>query len=114
MNLLRVCAAVIAVLLAGCAGHAQVTGHIAGRLVSEGGRQPGQRPMPGTVAFTAAGHHQVTVRVGNSGIFSVELPPGSYQVFGPCSRPVPVTVTANHTTHVNVICIIPVSSSPSA
>ena len=70
--------------------------------------------MPGTVAFTAAGQPRVTVRVQNSGIFSVQLPPGSYQVSGPCPQSLPVTVIAHHTTHVNVICTLAVGRPPSA
>jgi hypothetical protein len=123
MSLLRISAGLLAVLLAGCAaatGQAAATGHVAGRLLREGGplgsggQQPGLRPMPGTVAFTAAGHQRVTVRVGNSGSFSVRLPPGRYQVSGPCSRPTPVTVAARRTAHVRIICVVPVGSPPSA
>ena len=124
MNVLRIPAAVLsALLLAGCAagaGHGAVTGQVAGRLLREGGplgsggQQPGLRPMPGTVAFTAAAHQRVTIRVGNSGSFSVRLPPGRYQVSGPCSRPTPVTVAAHHTAHVKIICVVPQGSPPSA
>ena len=114
MNLMRACAVVLAVLLAGCAGHEPVTGQVTGRLLSRGGQPPGQRPMPGTVAFTAAGQPRVTVRVQNSGIFSVQLPPGRYHVSGPCPQSLPVTVTAHHTTHVNVICTLAVGRPPSA
>ena len=32
-----------------------------------GGKQPGERPMSGTVTVTAAGHQAVTVTVGSSG-----------------------------------------------
>lgn len=122
MNLLRTCTGVLAMLLlAGCAaatGHGPVTGHVAGRLLREGGPlgpggQPGERPMPGTVAFTSAGYQRVTFRVGSSGTFSVQLPPGRYHVSGPCSQSFPVTVTVHHTTHVNVVCIVPLSSPPS-
>jgi hypothetical protein len=114
MNLMRACAVVLAVLLAGCAGHEPVTGQVTGRLLSRGGQPPGQRPMPGTVAFTAAGQPQVTVRVQNSGIFSVQLPPGRYHVSGPCPQSLFVTVTAHHTTHVNVICTLALGRPPSA
>jgi hypothetical protein len=121
MNASRICAGLLAALLAGCAapaGHGPVTGDVAGRLVREGGPpgpggQPGQRPMPGTVTFTSAAH-RVTVRVGKSGSFSAQLPPGRYRVSGPCSRPSPVTVTARHTAHVKIICIVPVGSPPSS
>ncbi len=114
MNQLRPLAAILAVLLAGCAGHELVTGQVTGQLVSQGGSTPGQRPMAGVVTFTAAGHRQGMVRAGNSGRFSLQLPPGNYQVSGPCSQSFSVTVIAHRTTHVSVICIVPVSSPPSA
>ena len=134
MNQLRTCACLLAaLLLAGCAaaggGQAPVAGHLAGRLVMEGGpigpggQQPGGRPIPGTVTVTAAGHRRVTVRVGPSGTFSVRLPPGRYQLSGrspdimevsngseqelPCSQPSSVTVTARQTAVVAVTCIVP-------
>jgi hypothetical protein len=111
---LRASAATLALsLLAGCAGHMPLTGQVAGRLLREGGPQSGQ-PMPGTVAFTAAGLPRVTVRAGSSGIFSVQLPPGNYHVSGPCSQSFPVTVTAHHTTKINVTCIVRLGSPPSA
>jgi len=125
LAVLLLLAMLLAMLLAGCtapAGHGPVTGDVAGRLVrvggppSQGGQggQPSLRPMPGTVTFASAAHGRVTVRVGNSGTFSVRLPPGRYRVSGPCSRPMPVTVTARHTTHVKIICVVPAGSPPSA
>ena len=124
MNASRTCAGLLAaVLLAGCmapAGHGPVTGSVAGRLLRTGGPpgqggQPVLRPMPGAVTFTStSAHRRVTVRVGNSGIFSVRLPPGRYRVSGPCSRPSPVTVSARHTAHVKIICIVRQGSPPSA
>ena len=78
-------------LAAGCASagaQAPASGHLSGRLVMEGGplgpggKQPGERPMSGTVTFTAAGHQPITVKVGSSGTFSVPLPAGRYQVSG--------------------------------
>ena len=88
-----------------------------------GSQQPGERPIPGTVTFTAAGHQRIAVKVGPSGAFSVPLPPGRYQVSGrspnitevdggstqdpPCSQPVSATVTAGHTATVAVICVVP-------
>ena len=118
--------------LAGCAAagtQAPATGHLAGRLVMEGGpmgpggKQPGERPIRGTVTFTAAGHRPVTVEVGPSGRFSVALAPGQYQVSGrspdiievdgttqrelPCSQPASATVTAGRTAVITLTCIVP-------
>jgi hypothetical protein len=149
MNQLRTYVCVLATLLsAGCAAasgqtqaasrqapatsrQAPAAGHLAGRLVMEGGplgpggKQPGERPLSGTVTFTAAGHRGVTVRVGSSGRFSVQLPPGTYRVSGgspaietssgssgkeqelPCSQPLSATVTAGHTSAVTVTCVVP-------
>ena len=133
MNQLRICVFVlIALLMTGCGaadGQAPVTGHLSGRLVMEGGplgpggQQPGERPIPGTVTFTAAGHQQIAVQVGTSGSFSVRLSPGPYQVSGrsptietsggsggqepPCSQPLSVTITAGHTATVTVTCVVP-------
>jgi hypothetical protein len=110
---------------------------VTGRLVMEGGaigpggQQPGERPIPGTVTFTAAGHQPVTaghepvaVEVRDSGKFSVWLPPGRYRVAArspdiqtitgsgkaveqTCSQPQSVTVSARHTTTITIACIVP-------
>jgi hypothetical protein len=146
MNQWRTCAGVLAALLltgctaAGAAEHAadhstghppaRATGHVTGRLLIEGGplgpggQQPGERPIPGTVSFTAAGHWLVQVGVGPSGRFSAWLPPGRYRVAGrspdvetvtdsgqdlkqTCSQPLSVTVSARHTAAISVVCIVP-------
>jgi hypothetical protein len=149
MSTLRTCAWVLGVLLmTGCAaagaaehaaGHTAVhtsggpawaTGHVTGRLlieggpISPGGQQPGERPIPGTVTFAAAGHRPVAVGVGASGTFSAWLPPGRYQVSGrspdiitvtdsgkhevqTCSQPVSVTVSVRHAATLAVVCIVP-------
>ena len=140
MNVLRTCGyALAALVLAGCAtasaqpttakGH-PATGHLTGRFFMEGGaislngQQPGDRPIPGTVTFTAAGHRTVTIEVGPSGRFSKQLPPGTYQVSGrspyietvngpgkpqelPCAQLSSATVTAGHTTTITLTCIVP-------
>ena len=113
---------------AGAAGHA--TGHVTGRFLMEGGpmgpggQQPGERPLPGTVTFTTAGHRPVAVRVGASGRFSTWLAPGRYRVAGrsphietvtgsgkdleqTCSLPLAVTVSARHTAVIAVVCAVP-------
>ena len=119
-------------LAAGCASAGAQTpasGHLRGKLVMEGGplgpggQQPGERPMSGTVTFTAAGHQPVTVKVGASGTFSVPLPPGRYHVSGrspdimeidggrsrelPCSQPTSAVVAAGQTSTITLACIVP-------
>ena len=119
-------------LAAGCASAGAQTpssGHLRGKLVMEGGplgpggKQPGERPMSGTVTFTAAGHQPVTVKVGASGTFSVPLPPGRYHVSGrspdimeidggrsrelPCSQPTSAVVTAGQTATITLTCVVP-------
>jgi hypothetical protein len=119
-------------LAAGCASAGAQTpssGHLRGKLVMEGGplgpggKQPGERPMSGTVTFTAAGHQSVTVKVGASGTFSVPLPPGRYHVSGrspdimeidggrsrelPCSQPTSAVVAAGQTSTITLACIVP-------
>jgi hypothetical protein len=133
MDHLRTCACALALLLlAGCAataGQGQATGHLAGRLLMEGGpigpggQQPNQRPISGTVTSIATGRQRVTVRVGHTGTFTAKLPPGRYQVSGrspsiveasggsdlelPCSPPLSVTVAAGRTATIAVTCIVP-------
>jgi hypothetical protein len=156
MSRLLACAATVVVLmLAGCGargapgpapgdgarGRPPTAGRVTGRLLLEGGpirpsgRQPGLRPIRGVVTFTTAGRWPVWVRAGRSGIFTVGLPPGRYQLSGrspvvltvsnsaavtnsgqllsgtaweaPCSLPLPVTVTAHHTARAAVTCAVP-------
>ena len=117
-------------LAAGCASataQPPASGHLAGRLVMEGGplgtggKQPGERAMSGTVMVTSGGHQPVTV--GSSGTFSVPLPPGRYQVSGrspdvmeidgghrrelPCSPPASAVVTAGQTAIITLTCVVP-------
>ena len=96
---------------------------IEGGPIGPGGQQPGERPIPGTVTFTAAGHRPVSVGVGTSGKFSAWLPPGRYRVAGvprtsnrhqlgktveqTCSQPLSVTVSARHAATIAVVCIVP-------
>jgi hypothetical protein len=130
--------ALAALLTAGCASasgqavatseQTPMTGHLAGRLLREGGplgpdgAQPSERPLSGTVTFTDARHRPVTVQVTSSGRFSVRLPPGRYQVAGrspaigtssgsggnePCSPSQSATVAAGRTSAVTITCIVP-------
>jgi hypothetical protein len=145
MNQWRTCACMLGALLltwctaAGAAEHgtghgpsgaARAEGHVTGKLLIEGGpigpggQQPGERPIPGTVTFTAPGHRPVQVGVGTSGKFSAWLPPGRYHVAGrspdietvtdsgkyleqTCSQPLSVTVSARHAAAISVVCIVP-------
>jgi hypothetical protein len=111
-------------------GPAQATGQVTGRLLIEGGplgpggQQPGKRPVPGTVTFTTAGRRAVQVKAGASGKFSAWLPPGRYRVTGRTPdietvtasgktvqdsylEPWSVTITARHTTAIQVVFIVP-------
>jgi hypothetical protein len=145
MNQWRTCAGVLgALLLTGCAsagaaeqatghstGHppARVAGHVTGRLLIEGGpirpggQQPGERPIPGTVTFTATWYRPVAIKAGNSGTFSAWLPPGRYQVVwrSPAiitvidsgheeqtsSQPMSVTISAQHAATIKLVAIVP-------
>ena len=91
--------------------------------VRPGGDQPGERPLRGTVTFTA-GERTVSVPVGRAGTFSVALAAGTYHVSGRspeimevssggaqhetvCSQPLTLHVTGQHTLKVAVTCIVP-------
>ena len=107
-------------------GATTVTGRflIEGGPVRPGGGQPGERPLRGTVTFTAAGQRPVSVPVGRSGTFSVALLPGTYHVAGrspaivevsgsgaqhetACSNPLTVHLTGQRTLKIAVTCIVP-------
>jgi hypothetical protein len=143
MNRLTAGAGAVAVLLLAACGGTTGTGTtgtgtvttgtvtaVTGRFVIEGGPmrpgggQPGERPLRGTVAFTADGERTVSVPVGRSGAFSVALAPGTYHVSGRspeimevsgggaqhetvCSQPLTVHVTGQHALKIAVTCIVP-------
>jgi hypothetical protein len=107
-------------------GTTTVTGrfHMEGGPVRPGGDQPGDRPLRGTVTFTAAGERTVSVPVGRAGTFSVTLAAGTYHVSGrspqimevsgdgtqhetACSQPQTVHVTGQHVLKIAVTCIVP-------
>jgi hypothetical protein len=91
--------------------------------------QPGKtstpvRPLSGVVTFSDSTGDALSVTVGTSGTFSVNLAPGSYTVTGrsknleqqnangtvserPCSSPVKLTVRPGATAHVTVVCAVP-------
>ena len=149
MNLLRAVIGAVAVLiLAACAagpphtasqvaavtGHTSARGMVTGRFLLDG-RQSGERPIAGTVLFSAGPGRAVEVRVGKSGTFSVRLPAGTYHVSGrspsvmqvsngavigaggklisgreherACSQQQKVTVASGETARIAVTCIVP-------
>ncbi len=92
--------------------------------LGSGGQQPPTVSLSGTLSFNAAHRRAVAVRVGKSGQFSVWLPAGAYRVSGrspsilevlasgatletPCSPQVPVTVVAEQTVRISVVCSVP-------
>jgi hypothetical protein len=135
MKRLNAVVAVSALMLtAACATSGQPaspspSGRVTGKLLIEGGpigpggQQPGERPIPGTVQFTRSGRRPVTARADSSGSFSATLPAGTYDVSGrsalitdasnggrrqtPCSQPLSVSVTSQHTTTITLTCIVP-------
>ena len=132
MNRLLLTVSLVALPLAACAGgpgSASSRATVTGRLMLEGGpigpagQQPSKRPIPGTVRFADGRHQPVLVHVGNSGNFSVSLPPGSYTATGrsprvigasngtshevTCSQPVSVTARPRHATRIALTCIVP-------
>ena len=93
-----------------------VTGklQIEGGPISPNGQLPGKRPWPGVVQFSSARHQRVTVHVGDSGTFSVQLTPGTYAacshpagMHGPCSKAQQVTVTPRHTSEIAFTFFVP-------
>jgi hypothetical protein len=116
-------APVALVLLASCtAAPPSPGGTVTGRLLLEGGasRFNGPRPISGSVQFMGPHQQLATVRVGNSGTFSVVLLAGTYHVSGrsphvievsngqvPCTQPLSVSVTPRHATKITLTCIVP-------
>jgi hypothetical protein len=105
-------------------------GTVTGRLLVEGGpvnpwtgRQPGKRPIPGTIRFISTGRGTLTTRAGNSGTFTARLPAGTYRVsfrtlrilevssngtgHQTWSSPRTVTITPRHTTRIILTSIVP-------
>ncbi len=106
-----------AALLAGCtsASNTPAPGAtISGTLVALGGPAPGSpRPLPGHVAASGRGH-TYTSTAGVDGVYSINVPPGTYTVIGrsplyqsgdvDCETLAPVTATSASTVEVNVGC----------
>ena len=150
MNVLKIAAgACVPLLLAACAagpaaGHhggsagqglaqsappsqlGTVTGvfHRVGGPLGPHGKQPKVVPLTGWMRFTRPGHPAVIVRVGRSGRFTVQLPPGTYRVTGitpnivtvlnngrqldgRCHLPRDLRVRPGRTGHITVVCAVP-------
>jgi hypothetical protein len=109
---------------------ASSAGTVTGRLLIEGGpinprtgRQPGKRPIPGTIRFISTRRGTVTTRAGRCGTFTARLPAGTYRVsfrtprileessngtsHQTWSSPSTVTITPRHTTRIMLVSIVP-------
>jgi hypothetical protein len=103
-----------------------VTGvfHRVGGPLGPGGQQPKVVALTGRMRFTRPGHPAVSVPVGRSGRFTVQLPPGTYRVTGitpdivevrsngrqldgRCHGPQDLRVRAGRTGHITVVCAVP-------
>ena len=109
------------------AGHpGTVTGvfHRVGGPLGPDGQQPKVVPLTGRMRFTRPGYPPVSVPVGRSGRFTVQLRPGTYRVTGitpdivevldngrqlndRCHGPQHLRVLAGRTGHITVICAVP-------
>lgn len=149
MNALKITAgACVPLLLAACAagpaaGHHGVAGqgpaqspppgqlgtvtgvfHRVGGPLGPHGKQPKVVPLTGRMRFTRPGHPAVSVPVGRSGRFTVQLPPGTYRVTGitpdvvtvlnngrqrdgRCHLPHDLRVRPGRTGHITVVCSVP-------
>src|SRR5437899_1485435 len=73
----------VAILVAGCAGHADSGRAVVGRLVRVGGPAPGlPAPLPGKIEARDSAGNLHSAAVGRSGRFRLSLPPGTYTVTG--------------------------------
>lgn len=103
-----------------------VTGvfHRVGGPLGPHGQQPKVVPLTGRMRFTRPGHPAVSVPVGRSGRFTVQLPPGTYRVTGitpdivtvldngrqldgRCHGAHDLHVRAGRTGHITVVCAVP-------
>ena len=103
-----------------------VTGvfHRVGGPIGPHRQQPKVVPLTGRMRFSRPGHPAVSVPVGRSGRFTVQLPPGTYRVTGitpdivevlnngrqldgRCHGPQDLRVRAGQTGHITVVCIVP-------
>jgi hypothetical protein len=104
-----------ALIAAGCSAGTPTapTGTVQGRLLAYPGPMPSNgkppaEPMAGTVAFTDNSGRTVTVTVGASGRFTVQLAAGTYTALLAPGNLAParenIRVQANKTLTINVLC----------
>lgn len=105
-------------LLAAC-GSATIpkTGHLAGHVYTQGGKdattQPAEAKLTATPVDASADVH--TVDTASDGSFSLDLPPGNYTLTGTLTTRIPggrtspqeVKISAGATTEVNLYAIYP-------
>jgi hypothetical protein len=87
-------------------------GTVSGRLVEEGGLSAIPRPLTGQVTLTNTGGASFTAGTGSNGLWSLEVPPGTYVLAGSspnlhmCERGVRVRVHAGGTVRPMVVCAV--------
>jgi hypothetical protein len=103
-----------------------VTGvfHRVGGPLGPHGQQPKVVRLTGRMRFTRPGHPAISVPVGRSGRFTVQLPPGTYRVTGitpdivevlnngrqldgRCHGPQDLRVRPGRAGHITVVCSVP-------
>jgi hypothetical protein len=118
---LAVPVAVLPILFASPGGHAARAGTdpdrgtVTGVLELVGGPYPGiKRPEPGRVIAQRHDRASVSVRTSKHGRYVLHLVPGRYVLSGKirgggliCHAAHPVTVRADITKHINVVCPVP-------
>lgn len=120
------CGAATGQVVTGTAPAGTVTGTFVreGGALGPGGQQPAEVRLPGLIQFIGKNKLTFKVRVGHKGTFELRLPAGTYSVVGrtprilevedngrkretPCSQPLSVTVTNQHTSKITVTCVVP-------
>jgi hypothetical protein len=106
-------------VLAGCAGSPADQQAVSGTFMRVGGPAPGsQVPLPGTITARAVTGQTFTASAGQSGRFTLSLPPGLYHVTGrsplmqygqaACPATAELRVPrANSAGPVTVVCLVP-------
>jgi hypothetical protein len=106
--------------ITGCSGGSGRHGTVTGTFLMVGGPGPGVSVrLPGRVSVTNAAGQQYVVTVSSSGRFTMDVPPGTYQLAGysprvhvnnrdmRCAAAHPVHVRSGRSTHSDVYCSVP-------